>query len=270
MGMLDGKTALVTGAGRGIGRGIALALAHAGAKVVVNDLGASLAGDGIERGPADVVVSEITKEGGVAQANYGSVADFAEGTAMVGQVVKAWGKIDILVNVAGILRDRMLFNMTEEEWDAVIAVHLKGTFNTTRAASVHMRQQKSGRVISMSSVSALGAPGQPNYAAGKAGIVGVTKTLAKEWGQFNIQVNAVAFGFIETRLTQAKESGEHVTRESADIALGIPQQMRELAFKLIPMGRGGTTEEGAGPVLFFCSRLSDYVSGQVLEVTGGL
>ena len=142
--MLDGKTALVTGAGRGIGRGIALALAAAGAKVLVNDLGASLAGDGAEQGPAAQVAAEITKAGGVALSNFGSVADFGQATAMVEQAVKAWGRLDILVNVAGILRDRMLFNMTEAEWDAVIAVHLKGTFNTTRAASVGMREQRGG------------------------------------------------------------------------------------------------------------------------------
>jgi len=191
MGMLDGKTALVTGAGRGIGRGIAIALAHAGAKVVVNDLGASLAGDGIERGPADQVVDVIVKAGGVAKANYGSVADFAQATAMVEQVTTAWGRIDILVNVAGILRDRMLFNMAEEEWDAVIAVHLKGTFNTSRAASIAMRQQKSGRIISMSSVSALGAPGQPNYAAGKAGIIGFTWSTANAMAKYGVTANAI-------------------------------------------------------------------------------
>jgi NAD(P)-dependent dehydrogenase (short-subunit alcohol dehydrogenase family) len=191
MGMLDGKTALVTGAGRGIGRGIAIALAQAGAKVVVNDLGASLAGDGVERGPADQVVDEIVKTGGVAAANYGSVADFAQGTAMVEQVIKAWGRIDILVNVAGILRDRMLFNMTEAEWDAVVAVHLKGTFNTTRAASAAMREQKGGRIISMSSVSALGAPGQPNYAAAKAGIIGFTWSTANALAKYGVTANAI-------------------------------------------------------------------------------
>jgi NAD(P)-dependent dehydrogenase (short-subunit alcohol dehydrogenase family) len=191
MGMLDGKTALVTGAGRGIGRGIAMALAEAGAKVVVNDLGASLEGSGGEKGPADVVVAEIAKTGGTAQANYGSVADFAQGTAMVEQVVEAWGRIDILVHVAGILRDRMIFNMTEAEWDAVIAVHLKGAFNTMRAASIRMREQKFGRIISMSSVSALGAPGQPNYAAAKAGIIGLTWSTANAMAKYGVTCNAI-------------------------------------------------------------------------------
>ena len=191
MGMLDGKTALVTGAGRGIGRGIAIALAAAGAKVVVNDLGATLDGAGGEAAPADQVVAEIKKAGGTAQANYGSVSDFAQGTAMVEQVVKAWGRIDILVHVAGILRDRMIFNMTEAEWDAVIAVHLKGAFNTIRAASIHMREAKHGRIISMSSVSALGAPGQPNYAAAKAGIIGLTWSTANAMAKYGVTCNAI-------------------------------------------------------------------------------
>ena len=178
MGLLDGKTALVTGAGRGIGRGIAIALAKAGAKVVVNDLGTGLDGEGMATSPAQQVVDEITKAGGTAAPNYGSVADYKQATEMVEQVVKTWGRIDILVNVAGILRDRMIFNMAKEEWDAVLAVHLDGTFFCTRAASIAMREQKAGRIISMSSVSALGAPGQPNYAAGKAGIIGLMWSTA--------------------------------------------------------------------------------------------
>jgi NAD(P)-dependent dehydrogenase (short-subunit alcohol dehydrogenase family) len=189
--MLDGKAALVTGAGRGIGRGIAIALAAAGANVVVNDLGASLAGEGGEKGPADHVVDEIVKAGGKAVANYGSVADFVQAEAMVEQTIRTWGRIDVLVNVAGILRDRMIFNMAEAEWDAVLAVHLKGTFNCTRAASVAMREQRGGRIISMSSVSALGSPGQPNYAAAKAGILGLTWSTANALAKYGVTANAI-------------------------------------------------------------------------------
>src|SRR6185369_5699023 len=191
MGMLDGKTALVTGAGRGIGRGIAIALAAAGAKVVVNDLGATLDGQGEEKTPADQVVDEILTSGGMAVTNYSSVADYESGAAMVQQVIDTFGKIDILVNVAGILRDRMIFNMTEAEWDAVVAVHLKGMFNTTRAASIKMREQRGGRIISMSSVSALGAAGQPNYAAAKAGIMGLTWSTANALGRYGVTANAI-------------------------------------------------------------------------------
>ncbi len=190
-GMLEGKSALVTGAGRGIGRGIALALAEAGASVMVNDLGVSLSGEGAEPGPADEVADEIRRVGGTAVANYGSVADFAAAEAMVAEVVRAFGRIDILVNVAGILRDRMIFNMTEAEWDAVIAVHLTGTFNCTRASSIRMREQPGGRIISMSSVSALGAPGQPNYAAAKAGILGLTWSTANALAKYGVTANAI-------------------------------------------------------------------------------
>jgi 3-oxoacyl-[acyl-carrier protein] reductase len=252
MAMLDGKTAVVTGAGRGIGRGIAIALAHAGAKVVVNDLGASLAGEGGERGPADQVVDEIKQAGGVAAANYGSVADYAQATAMVEQAQKAWGRLDILVHVAGILRDRMLFNMTEAEWDAVIAVHLKGAFNTTRAASVIMREQKGGRIVSMSSVSALGAPGQPNYAAAKAGIIGMTRSIAKELARRGITVNAVAPGVIQTPM----------------IGEIRPEVMAEYQ-KQIPLGRVGRPEEVANAILFLATEESGYITGQTLPITGG-
>src|SRR5437660_6450151 len=191
MALLDGKTALVTGAGRGIGRGIAMALAAAGAKVVVNDLGTGLDGEGVGTGPAAQVVEEIKKLGGTAAANFGSVADYPQATAMVDQVIKTWGRIDILVNVAGILRDRMIFNMTKEEWAAVLAVHLDGTFYCTRAASIAMREQKFGRIINMSSVSALGAPGQPNYAAAKAGIIGLTWSTSNAMAKYGVTANAI-------------------------------------------------------------------------------
>jgi NAD(P)-dependent dehydrogenase (short-subunit alcohol dehydrogenase family) len=191
MGMLDGRVAVVTGSGRGIGRGIAMALAAAGAKVVVNDLGATLDGEGTEKAPSDQVVDEILSKGGVAVSNYGSVADWDQAHAMIDQAVDAFGRIDILVNVAGILRDRMLFNMTEAEWDAVIAVHLKGMFNCTQAASVKFREQRYGRVISMSSVSALGSAGQPNYGAAKAGILGLTWSTANAMARYGVTCNAI-------------------------------------------------------------------------------
>ena len=213
MGMLDGKTALVTGAGRGIGRGIAIALAKAGAKVVVNDLGTGLDGVGQATGAADTVVREIAETGGTAAANHGSVADFAQATAMVEQVVKTWGRIDILVNVAGILRDRMIFNMTKEEWDAVIAVHLDGTFFCTRAASVAMREQRGGRIISMSSVSALGAPGQPNYAAGKAGIIGLMWSTANAMAKYNVTANTIMPSGA-TRMIDSTPRGQKVFEET--------------------------------------------------------
>src|SRR3984893_4056261 len=213
MGMLDGKAALVTGAGRGIGRGIALALAQAGARVVVNDLGTSLSGEGTETLPADQVVDEILTNGGKAETNRGNVASFDDATAMVEQVVRSFGRIDILVNVAGILRDRMIFNMTEAEWDAVIAVHLKGTFNCTRAASIHMREQQAGRIISMSSVSALGSAGQPNYAAAKAGIMGFTWSTANALAKYGVTANAIMPSGA-TRMIDSTPRGKKVFEET--------------------------------------------------------
>src|SRR5712671_1723557 len=255
MGMLSGKTALVTGAGRGIGRGIAIALAAAGAKVVVNDLGASLSGEGKENTPAQTVVDEIVKYGGAAKANYGSVADFGQAAAMVQQAIDAWGRIDIVVHVAGILRDRMIFNMTEDEWDAVMNVHLKGMFNVVRAASVSMREQKAGRIISMSSVSALGAPGQPNYAAAKAGIIGLTWSTANAMGKYNVTTNAVmpsgATRMIDST-PRARETFEATGKWPSEIAVGTERDPDNVA----PL------------VVYLASEAAGHVNGQVFHSFG--
>ena len=205
MGRLEGKVAIVTGAGRGIGRGEALALASEGAAVVVNDLGGSTAGEGSDAAPAQQVVDEIKAAGGRAVANFGNVADFEAAGAIVQQALDEFGRLDILVNNAGILRDRMVFNMTPEEWDSVIAVHLTGTFNTIKHAAVIMRQQRSGRIINTSSVSGLGFVGQTNYAAAKEGIVGLTRTVAMDLGRYGVTCNALRPS-ADTRLTMPPEA----------------------------------------------------------------
>lgn len=191
--MLKGKSVVITGAGRGIGREIALLMAKHGARVVVNDYGGTAAGTGGEKMPADEVVNEILKGGGEAVANYESVATMVGGQAIIKSALDAFGRVDVVVNNAGILRDRMIFNMSEEEWDAVINVHLKGSFACTRAAAPHMRQQKSGRIINITSTSGLiGNYGQANYAAAKMGIVGLTKATALDLGRYGATANCIA------------------------------------------------------------------------------
>jgi len=188
---LEGKVAIVTGGGRGIGRGECLALAAEGARVVVNDFGGSAAGTGGEKGPADQVVAEIKKLGSDGVANYDNVADFEAGNRMVQQALDAFGRLDIVINNAGILRDKMIFNMTEEEWDIVLAVHLKGHFNLSKHASVIFRQQRSGVFVHTASESGLGNRGQANYSAAKEGIVGLSRTIARDMGGYGVRSNAL-------------------------------------------------------------------------------
>ncbi len=216
-GRLEGQVAIVTGAGRGIGRGEALLLASEGVRVVVNDFGGSTAGDGGDTSPADDVVTEIKKSGGDAIANYDNVASMAGGERMVKQALDTWGRLDILINNAGILRDRMIFNMSEDEWDAVIAVHLKGHFTVTRHAALIFRQQRSGRIVNTASESGLGNMGQANYSAAKEGIVGLTRTVALDLGRYGVTANAIR-PRAATRLTLSPELREAMERSRAAAA----------------------------------------------------
>jgi NAD(P)-dependent dehydrogenase (short-subunit alcohol dehydrogenase family) len=254
MGKLDGKVAAITGSGRGIGRGIALLMAKEGAKVVVNDLGASVSGEGVDKGPAQQVVDEIKKAGGQAVANTDNIATVKGGEGLVQTAVDSFGRLDILVNCAGILRDRMIFNMTEEEWDAVIAVHLKGHFCTIRPASALMRQQKGGRIINFSSGSALGAPGQPNYAAAKAGILGLTYSCANALAKYGITCNAIMPG-AATRMTDtipanfAQRMGLATTSEQAQASPMDPANVAPI-------------------VVFLASDAAQHVNGQCFGASG--
>ncbi len=207
MGTLDGRVAIVTGAGRGIGRSTAVLLAAEGASVVVNDLGANLDGSGADTSPAQQVVDEITAAGGKAIANGADISDHAAAEELIKAAIAEFGQLDVLVNVAGILRDRMIFNMTEQEWDDVIRVHLKGTFNTSKFASAHWRslrdEHAQNRIINFTSVSGLhGAPGQPNYAAAKMGIVGLTWSCANSLAKYGVTCNAISPG-AATRMTDS-------------------------------------------------------------------
>ncbi len=224
MGRLDGKVALVTGAGRGIGRGIALLMAQEGASVVVNDLGTGLAGEGEDVSVAQQVVNEIEAAGGAAMANTDSITDYDAVGAMVDGAIDRFGKLDIVVNVAGILRDRMIFNMDEAEWDAVVAVHLRGTFNTCRHASAHFRERREGgRIINFSSTSAWGSPGQPNYAAAKYGILGLTAVLANSLDRYGVTANAI-LPYAATRMIDSTPRAEKVREETgklpSELAIG--------------------------------------------------
>ncbi len=259
---LKGKVAVVTGAGRGIGRGIALALAEEGAKVVVNDLGGGPDGAGASISPADDVVAEIKSKGGEAVTNYDSVATVEGGENIIKTAIDNFGKIDILVNNAGILRDRMVFNMAPEEWDAVLKVHLYGHYNCTKPAAILMRQQRSGRIINMSSSSGLGNAGQANYAAAKEGIVGFTRTVARDLGRYGVTCTAIRPG-AGTRLTLSPEMEEARKRRVERAAAG-----QEAAR---PAATGGIADpDDIAPfVVWLCTDAAANVNGYDFAVSGG-
>jgi 3-oxoacyl-[acyl-carrier protein] reductase len=268
MGVLDDKVAIVTGSARGIGRATAELLSEQGARVVINDLDVDL---------AEQAASEIAGETAV---HGGDLTRPGAPEALVQTAIDAWGKIDIIVNNAGYTIDAPVHKLSDDAFQRMLDIHTIVPFRVIRAAAPHLREpakveREEGRevfrkIVNVSSISGtMGNAGQANYASAKAGVVGLTKTLAKEWGQFKINVNAVAFGWIETRLTASKDAENTMEIDGRQVQLGIPDQMRAMAAMVIPIGRPGTPEEAAGGVFFLCSPWSNFVHGQVLNVTGG-
>ncbi|WP_139490964.1 SDR family NAD(P)-dependent oxidoreductase [Brevibacillus dissolubilis] len=267
MKLLDNQVAIITGAGRGVGRATAELMAEHGARIVVSDRDAE---------PAQEVVKAIQEKGGQAVAICGSVTDPAFAKQLIDGTIAAFGQLDILVNNAGYTWDGMLHKMTDEQFQAMIDVHLTAPFRLIREASPYMRDAgkadiDAGRtvyrkIINVSSVAGeMGNVGQANYASAKAGVIGLTKTVAREWGQFNINCNAVSFGLIDTRLTQAKEMGETFD----GIPLGIPEKVKQMFAHSIPQKRAGSAEEAAAGIFYLASPFSNYVNGQVLSINGG-
>lgn len=271
-GMLDGQVAIVTGSGRGIGAATAKLFAAQGAKVVVSDL---------DEAPAQETLAAIKAAGGEGMVCAGSVTDPAFPDRIMAATIAAYGKLNILVNNAGFTWDGMLHKMSDEQWQAIIDVHATAPFRLIRAATPYMReaakaeiaetgQAEPRAIVNISSTSGLhGNAGQANYAMAKMGIVGLTKTVAKEWGQFNVRCNAVAFGMIETRMIAAKEQGETFKHGDKDIPMGIPENLRGMMTMMVPLGRTGRPEEAAGGILMLASPYASYVTGHCLEVTGG-
>jgi 3-oxoacyl-[acyl-carrier protein] reductase len=268
MGVLDGKVAIVTGSARGIGRATAELLSEQGAKVVINDLD----GDAAQQ-----TAGEIAGETAV------HAGDMTKGDApdqLVQTAIDAWGRLDIIVNNAGYTLDAPIHKMSDDWFQRMLDIHVTVPFKVIRAAAPHLREPAKAekergeevfrKIVNISSISGtMGNAGQANYSAGKSAVIGLTKTMAKEWGQFKVNVNAAAFGFIETRLTASKEDSNTMEVDGETVQLGIPDQLRGMAAMLIPIGRAGTPEEAAGGVFFLCSPWSNYVHGQVLNVTGG-
>ncbi|MBF6547139.1 SDR family NAD(P)-dependent oxidoreductase [Nocardia brasiliensis] len=273
MGTLDGKVAIVSGSGRGIGREIALKLAREGARVVVNDL---------DPEPAKQTLAAIEAAGGQAVSCIGSVTEEGFAERFVQTAVDEFGGLDIIVNNAGYTWDSVIQKMTDEQWDAILDVHLKAPFRILRAAqpviaAAAKRAKEAGepvpcrKVVNISSLAGTGGnAGQANYSSGKAGIIGLTKALSKEWGRYNVTVNAVAFGLIKTRLTEAPAgTGGTIDVAGKEIKVGVNPNLLAAMEQMVPLGRGGTPEEAAGAVYLFCIPESDYVSGQTLVCGGG-
>lgn len=273
MNTLQGKTALITGAGRGIGQAIAFRLAKEGANIVVNDLDAA---------PAMETVDAIISNGGKAIACAGSVTEEGFAEKFITTALETYGDINVIVNNAGYTWDSYIHKMNDKQWDAMMDVHVKAPFQILRAAAPHFKGmaqkeaeagiQNHRKVVNISSIAGTGGnPGQANYSSGKAAIIGLTKTLSKEWGRFKVNVNAVAFGWIETRLTEAVHGDKKsIEVEGNEIPIGIPVNNLAGMKMMIPMGRPGTVEEAAGAVYMLCSPDSNYISGQTLVVAGGL
>jgi 3-oxoacyl-[acyl-carrier protein] reductase len=268
---LEGKVALVTGSGRGIGRAVALKLAREGAELVVNDLDADV---------GDAIAAEIASTGGKAAACNGSVTEPGFGERFVQTALDHFGLPDIIVNNAGFTWDNVIQKMSDDQFDAMLDVHLKAPFRILRAVQPHWRaaskaEAEAGhpvnrKVVNVSSISGLGGnAGQVNYSAAKAGVVGMTKTLSREWGRMNVNVNCVAFGFIQTRLTEGVDKKQTINVMGREVPIGIPRAAVEAFEAMIPMGRPGTPEEAAGAVYLFCIPESDYISGQTVVCGGG-
>jgi 3-oxoacyl-[acyl-carrier protein] reductase len=269
MALLDGKVVIITGSARGIGRATAELMVEHGARVLINDLDGDLAAE---------TASELPVEQSTVFAGDLTRPEMPE--ALVSHVLKTWGQVDILVNNAGYTIDHPLHKLSDEQFQRMLDIHTVVPFRMCRAVAPHMREaakreHEQGieyfrKIVNVTSISGtMGNAGQANYAAGKAGVVGLTKTLAKEWGQFKINVNAVAFGYIETRLTASKQEDNVMEIDGEKVQLGIPDQIRQLAQMLIPLGRAGTPEEAAGGIFLLCSPWANYIHGQVLNVTGG-